>query len=231
MTSQPVIITIDGPAGAGKSTVARALARRLGYAYIDTGAMYRAVALKALRAGVDWEDEEGLAAMTAGTGLELIYDDQACLQVILDGEDVSEAIRSPEVTNHTFYVARSAKVRAILVEWQQQMGRRRDVVIEGRDAGTVIFPHAAYKFYLDAQFTERSRRRMTELREKGNHVNEEHLQRELQERDHKDFTRKTGPLKMADDALLIDSTHLSVEGVVEEMLRCINVKGACRSAD
>jgi cytidylate kinase len=231
MTNRTTIITIDGPAGAGKSTVAKALARRLGYTYIDTGAMYRAVALKAIRTGVNWEDEEALVALACRTQLKLTYDDRACLHVIMDGEDVSEAIRTPEVTNHTFYVARAAKVRAILVQWQQEMGRRNHAVIEGRDVGTVVFPQATYKFYLDAQFAERSRRRINELREKGNDVNEEHLQMELQERDNKDLTRKTGPLKKADDAQLIDSTHLSIEEVVAEMLRCISSKNACRSTD
>lgn len=211
------IITIDGPAGAGKSTVAKELARRLGIFYLDTGAMYRALTLKAIRRGMDLEDAQKLADLARATNI-CLENHTGGSKVLLDGEDVSEAVRSPEVTNKTFYIARAGGVREIMVQWQREIGTRRSVVIEGRDVGTVVFPKASHKFYLDADFQERARRRIDELREKGKNVDEHSLKTELQERDQKDLTRPIGPLKIAADAVVIDSTHLSVVDVVEQIL-------------
>ena len=221
MSSSPQIITIDGPAGAGKSTVAKRLARILSLSYLDTGAMYRALTLKALRKKIHLEDEEKIVELAHQTTMDLV-DNTEGVKILLDGEDVSEEIRSLEVTNNTFYIARSPRVREIMVKWQRKIGTAKGIVAEGRDIGTVVFPQAAKKFYLDADLTERSRRRVKELREKGNHVNDQKLLEELKERDHKDMTRKTGPLKQAEDAVFINSTGLSVDQVVEQMLQYIN---------
>lgn len=219
-STDTVVVTIDGPAGAGKSTVAKALAGRLGFAYLDTGAMYRALTLKALREGVNLEDEPALAALAQRTTLDILGQSGG-VKVVLDGEDVSAAIRTLEVTNKTFYIARAPAVRAIMVQWQRDLGTRRSVVVEGRDVGTVVFPSARYKFYLDADAAERARRRVAELQEKGQAVDAVQIHKDLQERDTKDLTRAVGPLKQAADAVKIDSTGLSVEGVVEKILSCI----------
>ncbi len=218
------IITIDGPAGAGKSTAARRLAQQMGIFYLDTGAMYRALTLKAIRQGMNLENEDKLSELAQKTHIDL-QNHHAGAKVFLDGEDVSEEIRSVEVTNKTFYVARTARVRAIMVRWQREIGSKRSIVVEGRDVGTVVFPHASNKFYLDADFEERSHRRIKELKEKGKDVDEVNLKQELGERDNKDITRKVGPLKKAEDAVVIDSTHLSVDEVVEKMLDHIRRNG------
>ncbi len=221
MLKQPVVITIDGPAGAGKSTVAKELARRLGFSYLDTGAMYRALTLKAQRQKINLEDENILADLAKKTSIDLGVDEKKALKVTLDGEDVTEAIRSLEVTNNTFYIARAPKVREVMVSYQRAIGQKKDIVVEGRDVGTVVFPQAAKKFYLDADFEERSRRRIKELEDKGKAVNALELKGELKARDTKDMTRSVGPLKKADDAVVIDSTYLSIAQTVEKILSLI----------
>jgi len=221
MSDQPQkIITIDGPAGAGKSTVAKQLARKLDLSYLDTGAMYRALTLKAIQQNVNLEDEDALVVMARQTQIDL-ENHAAGVKVILDGNDVSEDIRTTEVTNKTFYVAQKPRVREIMVEWQRLLGSKRGAVVEGRDVGTIVFPQASNKFYLDANIDERSRRRIEELREKGNDVDADKLAIELKERDNKDLTRSVGPLRRADDAVFIDSTHLTIDEVIEEMMKHI----------
>ena len=211
------VITIDGPAGAGKSTVAKRLAKELGYSYVDTGAMYRALTLKAMLESVDLLNEDLLVALAKKT----VIDMENCadgIKVLLDQVDVSKEIRSIEVTNNTHYIASAPKVRAIMVQWQRDIGGRKNIVVEGRDVGTVVFPKATYKFYLDANLDERSKRRIQELQEKGNQVEAEILKLEMKQRDEKDITRKVGPLKQARDAVFIDSTHLSIDEVVNKIL-------------
>ena len=215
------IITIDGPAGAGKSTVAKQLAQKLDLSYLDTGAMYRALTLKAIQQNVNLENEDDVVAMARQTHIDLENHAQG-VKVLLDGADVSEEIRTAEITNKTYFVAQKPRVREIMVEWQRLLGGKRGVVVEGRDVGTVVFPQARYKFYLDADIAERSRRRIEELREKGNDVDADKLTDELKERDNKDLTRSVGPLRKADDALFIDSTHLTINEVIEKMMKHIN---------
>lgn len=220
-----MVITIDGPAGAGKSTVAKELAKRLQFTYLDTGAMYRALTLKALREKEELIQEERLVKLAQRTVIDFKMDPKGALRVYLDGQDVSEDIRSLEVTNNTFYIARAAGVRAIMVDWQRRIGKKNNVVVEGRDAGTVIFPEAPTKFYLDADFEVRSQRRIKELQAAGKTVDENTLKSELKERDHKDMSRAVGPLKKAEGAIVIDSTDSSVQDVVEKILGILKDNG------
>jgi len=224
MLSLKKVIAIDGPAGAGKSSVAKRIAQELSYSYLDTGAMYRALTLKAMREDLNLEDEDVLVALAKDTQLEIQHADNG-VKVILDGEDVSQEIRTVDVTNNTFYIARAPKVREIMVQWQRENSAKNDVVVEGRDVGTVVFPDAKFKFYLDADFNERTQRRFNELIAKGKEVEIEKLKKELNERDQKDISREAGPLKKADDAVFIDSTGLSVEDVVQIILKHINNSG------
>ena len=214
------IIAIDGPAGAGKSTIAKKLAQRLNISYLDTGAMYRALTFKAINAEVNLEDEDALVELARHTDIRLEAAPEG-MRVFLDGEDVSSQIRTRHVTDNTFYIARAAGVRQIMVELQRQIGRTQSLVAEGRDIGTVVFPNASNKFYLDADLDERFRRRLKEMRDTGKEVDEATLKDELKKRDEKDFSRKVGPLRKAEDAVFIDSTHLSIDEVVEEMLKYI----------
>jgi cytidylate kinase len=207
-----MIVTIDGPAGAGKSSAAKALALRLGFELLDTGAMFRAVALAGLRAGIPLEDQDALAALVARVRIEA-----AAGRVILDGEDVSALIRTPEVSNGASVVAASAAVRPRLAALQREIARGRNIVCEGRDQGTVVFPDAGCKFFLTADPGERFRRRLDELRERGQAVDAEALRREQEERDRRDSGRELAPLRPADDAVQLNSTALSLEQVVERM--------------
>ena len=215
------VIAIDGPAGAGKSTIAKKLANILHFAYLDTGAMYRALTLKALQNKVNLESEEELVALAEKTTIDL-ENHAAGVKVLLDGQDVSEAIRTLEVTNNTFYIARAPKVREIMVKWQQDIGAKKDIVVEGRDVTTVVFPQATHKFYMDANIEERTKRRAQELRDKGKEVDADNLLKEIKERDNNDFTRQVGPLKKAEDAIVIDSTHLSIDEVIEKVIKHIH---------
>ena len=217
---QILVVTIDGPAGAGKSAIAKKLAKALKVSYLDTGAMYRALTLKAMRENVNMENEDDLISLANRTTIDIESLDSG-VKVLLDGQDVSQEIRTVEVTNNTFYIARTAGVRAIMVEWQREMGSRKSVVIEGRDVGTVVFPDAARKFYLDADEEERARRRYDELIAKGKEIDFNDVLNDVKVRDEKDFTRKVGPLKKAEDAVVIDSTKMTIDEVVEEMKKRI----------
>jgi len=223
MTEKHLIITLDGPAGAGKSTVAKQLAKRLGVSYLDTGAMYRALTLKALRLKIKLDDECALTDLAQHTRIDFKEMPDGSLYVTLDGEEVAQAIRSTEVTNNTFYAARTPGVRTLMVDWQKTIGQKHALVTDGRDQGTVVFPKANYKFYMDADFEERARRRIKELEDAGKIVDANQLKKDMQERDQKDFTRTVGPLKKADDAIVIDSTHLTIEQTVEVILKYIKM--------
>ena len=216
-----LIITLDGPAGAGKSSVAKALAKRLGVSYLDTGAMYRALTLKALRSKIKLDDEQSLTELAKKTTIDFKEMPDGSLNVTLDGQDVAEDIRSVEVTNNTFYTAQAPEVRKLMVQWQREIAQRRSVVTDGRDQGTVAFPQADYKFYVDARFEERVRRRLVELKNAGKIVDPEQLKKDMQDRDQKDFTRAVGPLKKAEDAIVIESTDFSVDQTVEAILKYI----------
>ena len=218
------VIAIDGPAGAGKSTVAKRLSKMLGFSYLDTGAMYRALTLKTLREKVNWEDEDALVALANKTKID-IEGDAESLKVLLDGEDVTKEIRSMEVTNNTFYIARIARVREIMVKCQRSIAEKRSLVAEGRDIGTVVFPNAKRKFYLDADLKERSRRRLLELKQQGKSVDAQRLTKDMQDRDARDISRLSGPLKMAEDAIFIESTQMTVDQTVEKMLSYIKGSG------
>ena len=215
------VITVDGPAGAGKSTVSRAVAAKLGWSYVDTGAMYRSITLKAHRNGIASDETDAIIDLAKNSQVKLIYDN-AVLTVFLDGEDVSDDIRLPEISTKTSDVAKIPEVREILVEWQRQMSHENNIVVEGRDAGTVVFPNADYKFYLDADVNERTRRRLEDLKRAGKEIDEEELKKAIEARDHNDSTRKASPLKKAEDAIVIDGTHLTIDQTADEIIKIVN---------
>jgi cytidylate kinase len=207
-----MIITIDGPAGAGKSSAARGLAQRLGFEFLDTGAMYRAVTLAALRAGLDLRDQEALARLVAGLNLEMPPG-----RVVLNGEDVTGLIRTAEVTAASAAVADSPAVRRRLVDLQRAAAAGQDMVSEGRDQGTIVFPDAACKFFLTADPVERARRRQREMEEGGEAVDPAVLRQALEDRDRRDAARDLAPMRPAADALVLDSTHLRLGQVVDRL--------------
>lgn len=215
--SDRLVIAIDGPSGAGKSTVAGLLAERLGYLYIDTGAMYRAVALKARKAGIAFSDERALASLCGSIEIGFCRDERG-LRVLCNGEDVTDAIRKPYMSLLASEVSRVRAVRESLIEIQRNLGQRGGVVLEGRDIGTVVFPKADLKFFLEADVRVRGRRRYEQLKAMGEDADLDDTIREIERRDAQDRTRSLAPLRRADDALLIDTTDLSVDQVVERMV-------------
>lgn len=220
---KPIIVAIDGPAGAGKSTVAKRLAKKLGYTYMDTGAMYRAFALKAARDSIDLEKEDALRVALAGTNIEL-HEDAGGPRVILDGRDVAGEIRTPELSQAASKVSALKPVRERMVELQRAMGARGGIVAEGRDIGTVVFPGAEVKIFLTAGSDERGRRRFAELKGNGKGVTLEETVAEMEQRDRRDREREHAPLRQADDAIAIDSTGMTVDEVVERIMKEIKKK-------
>ena len=211
-----LLITIDGPSGAGKSTVSRLLAERLGYRYVDTGALYRGVAVAAQRRGIDPTDDAALAGLLAG--LELHFEPHAGGQRLLcDGADITDAIRTPEISMLASGVSARPVVRAFLLEVQRALGLEKAAVFEGRDMGTVVFPEADVKFFLSASEEARARRRFEEIRAKTGASLEE-VERDMRRRDRQDSTRALAPLAPAADAVAVDSTELSIAEVVDCML-------------
>ncbi len=215
-----LIVAIDGPSGAGKSTLSKALAQRTGYTNIDTGAMYRSVALLASRRQIDPANEAALGSLCEDLAIDFIREGDR-ERVIVNGEDVSDAIRTPEVSLLTSRVAACPAVREAMVDLQRKMGEAGGVVLEGRDIGTVVFPQAQVKFFLSATAEERGRRRYEELRAKGLDVDLQQTIAEVEARDAADSAREHAPLKQAADAVVIDSTRMSIDAVLEEMVRII----------
>jgi len=211
-----LLITIEGPAGAGKTTVSRALADRLGYRYVDTGALYRGVALAVKTQGIDPQNDAELKALCQGLKLAFVVKDGR-LRLISNGQDISDRIRTPEITMLASTVSARPVVREYLFDLQRDIGRQRAAVFEGRDMGTVIFPQADKKFFLDASTRKRARRRFDEMKSKSSQTLEE-VERDMQQRDQNDSTRQVAPLMPAPDAIIIDSTDLTVEQVVEVMV-------------
>jgi cytidylate kinase len=225
-----VIVAIDGPSGAGKSTLAKRLAKELGFTYLDTGAMYRALALKMLRQGIDPEEESRLAALVRQTEID-VQENGGRLKVLLDGVDVADFIRTPEVSQMASKVSARKIVRRRMLELQRAAAKKGDIVAEGRDIGTVIFPAAEVKIYLDASVNERARRRFEELRAGGRQVSMEDTVRELTERDRRDSERDLAPLCRAPDALSVDSSALTADAVAESVMELIRLRLEKNSAN
>ncbi|MCK4223796.1 MAG: (d)CMP kinase [candidate division Zixibacteria bacterium] len=221
------VIAIDGPAASGKSTTAKLVAQKLGFVYLDTGAMYRAITLKALERGVDVNDEEKLKKLTKNSVITFENKD-GTNRVWLDGKDVTEKIREPQVDRNVSYVSIHKKVRRILVEMQKRIGEENDLVAEGRDTTTVVFPHA-FKVYLDADLEERAKRRLLELKEKGIQTTLKEQMEDISRRDKLDSEREQSPLLRDKDAVVVDTTHLTIEGQVDRVIQLFkqtNANGA-----
>jgi cytidylate kinase len=213
---RPLVIAIDGPSGAGKGTVARAIASELGYRHVDSGAMYRAIGWKALRDAVPFEDEDAIAALAASTQIEI-----TAAGVTVDGIDVTRAIRTPAIDRAAAAVARLPHVRSLLVAQQRQMGSNGGIVMEGRDIGTVVFPRADVKLYLDASPDERARRRANDPAHSGVPTAVSDVATLLTERDQLDRTRTASPLYAAEDAIVIDTTGKPIDQVVRDVLQVV----------
>ena len=214
MSATPVIITLDGPVGVGKSSVAQALSRKLGFTHIDTGAMYRAVTLIALERKIRPDDHKALADLAASLKIEIKIGEQEN-RVWVDGREVTRLIRAQEISRATSNVADCIGVRKVLVKHQRELGNRQNSVLEGRDQGTEVFPDASIKFYLDASLEERTRRRGDQLQQNGKRVAAATLRSAIQERDKRDRSRPYGPLRVAPDAIVVDTTGISEPEVVE----------------
>ena len=218
-----LVITIDGPAASGKSTVARLLAEKLGASFLDTGAMYRAVTLAAMQAGINMNCEEELSGIFDNKKFQFFAGENEMV-VCIDGVNVTEQLRRPAVTANARHIASAAKVRGRLVEMQRQFAAGEEkIVTEGRDQGTVAFPDADVKFYLMADIAERARRRQSQLQIKSSKTLEQ-IQKDIEERDKSDEARVVGPLRPANDAIVIDTTDLTADEVVEKLLSCVRKK-------
>lgn len=209
-------IAIDGPAGAGKSTIARALAKRLSYIYVDTGAMYRAMALYLLRENISADDSGRIEKACESVDISIIHED-GVQKVLLNGEDVSSLIRSEEVGNMASASAQNGRIREKLVELQRQLAAKTDVVMDGRDIGTCVLPYADVKIYLTASVHTRAVRRFKEYLEKGMEADLAQIEADIEKRDHQDMNREISPLKKAEDAVLLDSSDMTIEEVLDAM--------------
>lgn len=214
-----IVVAIDGPAGAGKSTIAKLAAERLGYAYIDTGAMYRSVAWRFLQTGKPFD--EAFISQLANTMVIQFRPEARVNRVFVDGQEVTDAIRSAEVTANVSRVAAIGAVREAMVEQQRRMGDAGGVLMDGRDIGTVVFPNAQLKIFLTASVEERAQRRYQELLAKGEQVDLAQLQQDIADRDKQDSERAIAPLRQAEDALLLDTSHMNIEQVTEKILQLV----------
>ena len=214
-------IALDGPAGAGKSTLARKAAERFGYIYVDTGALYRCIGLFAMRSGVGSKDEDGVVSLLPGIDLEMIYDGKGEQRMILNGEDVTDAIRSPDASIHASDVSAMPAVREFLLSMQREMSEKYDVIMDGRDIGTVVLPDAGLKVFLVADAEVRAKRRHLELLEKNAEVTFDEVLRDMNLRDKNDSERAVAPLKAAEDAIKLDTTSLSLEESLEALCSII----------
>lgn len=214
-------IAIDGPAGAGKSTLARALARELGYLYVDTGAIYRTVALRAREAGADPSDPEQVAPLLEDLDLRMDYGGDGVQRMYLSGRDVTETIRKNEISALASQVAALPAVREFLLEFQRKQAREHDVVMDGRDIGTVVLPQAGVKIFLTAAPEARARRRTAELLQRGQDADFDEILREIRQRDEQDENRPVAPLRQAEDAALLDTTNLDLKGSLEALLTLV----------
>jgi len=216
----PRIITIDGPAGAGKTTVSKLLSQKLGIIYVDTGAIYRGVAFEIKNQNIEWENDVILETFLEGLDLRFIKKNDS-LVLMSSGRDISKFIRTPEISMLASSSSARPQVRAALLDIQKKIAKKEDAVFEGRDMGTVVFPEADYKFYLFADLTVRAKRRYDEMPDKTKNINI--VEQDMQTRDTNDSQRETAPLKPADDAIEIDSTFLTIEQVVEKILKIIEI--------
>lgn len=214
-------IAIDGPSGAGKSTMARKVAAELGFLYVDTGAIYRSVSLYAYRAGVDKEDAERIVALLPQVRIDMEYREDGVQHMILNGEDVTDAIRENEVSLYTSAVSAIPEVRAFLLDLQRNLATTRNVIMDGRDIGTVVLPDATVKIYLTAAPEARARRRWLDLKEKGSEITEAQVLEEVLQRDYNDTHREIAPLRQAEDAVLVDTTALDLEASYQLLLNTI----------
>lgn len=217
-------IAIDGPAGAGKSTIARRVAKELSYIYVDTGAMYRAMALYMIRNGISPDDSEGISSKCGDASISIEYRDGEQV-VLLDGENVNSFLRTEEVSSMASKSSTNADVRQKLVQLQQELAQRQNVVMDGRDIGTVVLPHAQCKIYLTASVQVRAGRRFLELKQKGEEADLCTIEKDIEERDHRDMTRKISPLRQADDAVLVDTSDMTIDEVVGRILEIAGEKG------
>ncbi|MEW6665665.1 MAG: (d)CMP kinase [Thermodesulfobacteriota bacterium] len=230
MDRKGILVTVDGPAGGGKSTVSRVLAAALGVFYLDTGAMYRAVALQARRAGIEPHDGKGLTSLCRH--MELHFEEvNAAARLFIGREDISEAIRSPEMDLLSSRISAVPEVREAMTEMQRRIGREGGLVAEGRDMGTVVFPKADVKFFLTAAPQVRVERRYRERIRRGEGISREEVEKELHRRDEQDMTRSLAPLVPAEDAVILDTSALNPEQVVEVMLRRIRQEGLLKNRD
>lgn len=219
-----IAVAIDGPSGAGKSTIARAAAKRLGYLYVDTGAMYRTIGLAACRAGIAVGETERVSPILAGLHIELAYDDEGVQHVVLNGEDVSAAIRTPEMSEYASFVSKIPEVRAYLLDTQRNLAKMHSVIMDGRDIGTVILPNAQVKIFLTASAEARAKRRHKEYLDKGQEISLDEVLEQMIRRDKQDTERATAPLRQAEDAVLLDTSEMTLDESIQAVLDHIQSK-------